>query len=75
MQYTERDLAIAERTVLALEKFIKDQQRRFAAVEWEPGQREELDRLLNQFEQTLRTQRELYHEIWDHFKPEMRRVS
>ena len=64
MQYTERDLAIAERSVTALEKFIKDQERRFAAVEWEPAQREELDRLLRQFESTLRAQRDLYHEIW-----------
>lgn len=64
MQYTERDLTIAERSVAALEKFIKEQQRRFAAVDWEPAQREELDRLLKQFEQTLRAQRELYHEIW-----------
>ena len=64
MQYTERDLTIAERSVSALEKFIKEQQRRFAAVDWEPAQREELDRLLRQFEDTLRAQRELYHEIW-----------
>jgi hypothetical protein len=64
MQYTERDLTIAERSVAALEKFITEQQRRFAAVDWEPAQREELDRLLKQFEDTLRVQRELYHEIW-----------
>jgi saccharopine dehydrogenase-like NADP-dependent oxidoreductase len=64
MQYTQRDLAIAERSVTALEKFIKDQQLRFAAVEWEAAQREELDRLLTQFEETLRAQRALYHEIW-----------
>jgi hypothetical protein len=64
MQYTERDLTIAERSVAALEKFIKDQQRRFSAVDWEPAQRDELDRLLRQFEDTLRAQRELYQEIW-----------
>jgi hypothetical protein len=64
MQYTERDLAIAERSVAALETFIKEQQRRFSAVEWEPAQRQELDRLLRQFEETLRVQRELYEEIW-----------
>jgi hypothetical protein len=64
MQYTERDLTIAERSVAALEKFITEQQRRFAAVDWEPAQREELDRLLKQFEDALHAQRELYHEIW-----------
>jgi hypothetical protein len=63
MRYTEQDLLLAERTVAALEKFVIEQKRRFAAMDPAPDQRRDLDLLLEQFHDVLEWQRARRREI------------
>ena len=69
MDYTEHDLVVARENVLALERFISEQERRFAGAELHPRQQRELNDLLQQFKQTLDAQRSLYQEIWTALQP------
>ena len=63
VSYTDQDLLLTERSIAALERFIAEQSQRFSATEWEPEQRAQLDRLLNEFGQALETQRRKLEEI------------
>ena len=63
MAYTERDLLIVERTVIALQKLIAEQEARFSRIEADSDQRAELDALLKQFREALQMQRDKHAEI------------
>jgi hypothetical protein len=70
MVHTQRDLALAERSVSALEHFIAEQRRILAAAPWSTEEKAQGRRLLQQFEQTLRDARTRYRELWLELHPE-----
>jgi hypothetical protein len=64
MRYTQRDLEIARRNVVALERLIAEHRAIALLVTFDSELRLRAEELLSQLEASLRETRRLYREIW-----------